>query len=317
MNNNESNDLANHLKDESDEYVNNLVNEAHELFKDTISDDTKTNLGKLLDNKPSTIEKVVTGDDENEVFVKDEVEDVSEDIDYEEKPLFKIRLNKGLLALGVCMMVCTLIITHIKGEKHYANLPDYDDYSGVEAVSNTGDDSNNTAVILDESSESIGDIDIDFNYNESGKDDVLDEEHLVNIPVKVTAEVDSYFKDCVKYLKIALSVDKFLASNNTYQNQDLINALQLMVTDYEESVSKWNEHNIPDGCEEFDELIVKSLNAYQYYFNEVIDASNLETVEEYRNKLNASVAYVQNSVSNYTNVSQEFSPVFYYYGLYT
>lgn len=263
-------------------YIDNLAKEADNLFDiDNTSEDTV-----------SESEEVYTGN----------------------KTKRRIRLNKGLLALGGAM----LLVSFIFG-RHFKDIPDR---VAGEAVQNSNSISDydtkavnglytrDTAVREDIS------VDIIDESEESTAIKPMEGEHLTGIPVIVTEEVDAYFKDSIKYLKLALSVDTFIAENNIYGNEDLINALQRLVTNFEESVSSWSSHSIPEGCEEYDELIVKSLDDYQYYFEEVIASASLETREEYRNKLDAAISYIQSSVSGYGSIYQSYTPVFYYYGLY-
>lgn len=316
-------DLATQSTDnESEEYIDNLVNESYKLFGDNESVEStiqSSKLSKIIHSESSDIDlnEFMYEDNDTHFDESEDINNSSTDIIKKKTP-HKIRLNKGLLALGCCMIVCTMIIHNSMSKKNYANLPDADVYSDVEAINNGVSEINSTAVESINDDKSVGENILIEEDIDNGEEKPMEGEHLTGIPVVVTEEVDAYFKDCISYLKSALSIDDFIANNTIFQNQDMINSLQLMVTDYENNVGNWEEHNIPKGCERFDELITKSLSVYQYYFKEVIDASNLETKEEYRNKLDAAIAYVQTMVGrNYDDVSQEFGSVFYYYGLYT
>ena len=226
------------------------------------------------------------------------------------------KINMPLLIAGVVLIVTPIAIKGMFSGSNERRLSD----SRVEADYSNNYNNDNSNAVKEESSvvgtEGSVIVDVVDEDELATEEKPMDGQHLTGIPVVVTDEVNEYFEDSVGYLKRALAIDKFVAENTIYKNGDNIKALQKLVDDFNNETEEWSNHVIPDGCEDYDELISKSLSAYQYYFEEVIVASNLETLEEYRNKLDSAISYIQTLVSGYGKVSKEFEPVFYYYGLY-
>lgn len=217
-----------------------------------------------------------------------------------ERKRVPFKLNWGFLVIGAVAIILPAILFNQK------------DNTG-QARDNTID---NSVVVTDVTeSVKVTQSTTSIEYEIEGTESAIKEQHLTNIPVVVTEEVDSYFKDTIYYLKAAMRVDNFIATNELYGNIDLVQTYLKLVDDFNTEVSGWSSHTIPAGCEKFDEMICKSIVAYQYYFDEVANACDLETEEDYRNKLRAAALYVETTV-DYSDVVEDFLPVFYYYGLY-
>lgn len=209
------------------------------------------------------------------------------------------KINKPLLIIGMIAIIAPMV------------------YLKFGSTHNSDNSKIDTASTIEPATESVNVTeDVVWIEQEETTDNAMKGKHLTNIPVVVTEEVDAYFQETVLYLKKAMTVDNFIASNELYGNVEFIKAYNKLLDDFNEIVDSWGTHSIPEGCEEYDRMIVKSLDIYQYYFTEVADACNLATSEEeYRNKLQASAAYLQASI-DYSDTAEEFLPVFYYYGLY-
>lgn len=236
-------------------------------------------------------------DDTSETTLPDSKLD--EEIYFEEKKT-TFKINWGFLVIGAVAIILPAILFNQKD--------------------NTGSVNNNTtnnSVVVTDVTESVkvtqGTTSIEYDIKDT--EGAIKEQHLTNIPVVVTEEVDSYFKDTIYYLKAAMRVDNFIATNELYGNADLVQTYLKLVDDFNNEVSGWSSHTIPVGCEKFDEMICKSIVAYQYYFDEVANACDLETEEDYRNKLRAAALYIATTI-DYSDVVEDFLPVFYYYGLY-
>lgn len=286
MNNDECKNSENNDITDSD-YLNQLANEADDIFN--------------------------VKEDETDINYSDDVDTIDQNSEYDgyieqedDKPHYRMRFrpNKGLLFIGIFIMLVTLLVMINKAE---SEAPRTNRNEAVNPnVNETVTDSVNVTtefITFEEEAE---------NYTEDG---AMNDMYLTNIPVVVTEEVDVYFKDTIDYLKLALKIDEFIASNELYGNTELCGAYKKLVDDFNIELEKWNTRNVPEGCEEYDSMIGKSLSAYQYYFTEVAAACDLETKDEYRNKLQAAVAYVQTTV-DYSATAEDYSPVFYYYGLY-
>ena len=285
---NDTENKRNTSKDlEDKEYLDQLANEASDIFN--------------VDDKELAIDD--TGDEEpiDSLFNLNSPNGDNNIKRQNMKPRF--RLNKPLLLLGVAMIITSAVV--ISKDKMATNKNRDEAFSSsiVETVTE---------------SVKVTEIPVDMNeeieiYTENS--DSNGKMRLTNIPVVVTDEVDAYFKDTIDYLKLAMTVDSFIASNSLYGNTDLVQAFGKLVEDYNSALLEWEVHSVPEGCEKYDSMISKSLSAYQYYFGEVLSGCSLETEEEYRNKLQAAVAYVKATV-DYTSTAKDFEPVFYYYGLY-
>lgn len=271
------------------DYLNNLANETGELFN---VDNSETNVGY--------------SDEVDSIVRTSEYDSYNENQDsYSIDNKIRFRLNKGFLFIGLAMILLVpLIVGYNKQERPSTKNRD-------EAISTdireTVDDlvsSTSATITFEEESET-----------QSDADDAMKDKHLTNIPVVVTAEVDAYFKDTVYYLKSAMKVDRFIATNELYRNVEMCETYHKLVSDFNDELERWKSHKVPADCKDYDIMIDKSLKAYQYYFTEVLAACDLETEEAYRNKLQAAVAYVQATV-DYSTTAEDYSPVFYYYGLY-
>ncbi len=288
MNDDKNRSSENDKLSDSD-YLNNLANETEELFN---VDNSETNVGY--------------SDEVDPIVRTPEYDSYNENHDsYNTDNKIRFRLNKGFLFMGMSVILLVpLIMGYNKQERPSTKNRD-------EAISTdikeTVDDlvSSTSATITFE----------EENETQSDADGAINDKHLTNIPVVVTDEVDAYFKDTVYYLKSAMKVDRFIATNELYGNVDLYETYHKLVSDFNDELENWKSHKVPADCKDYDIMIDKSLKAYQYYFTEVLAACDLETEEAYRNKLQAAVTYVQATV-DYSATAEDYSPVFYYYGLY-
>ncbi len=286
MDNNENKDmLAESTNDE--EYLQSLAEEAEDIF------DTDNNDNNINDyHNEDTIEPGDTYDTYNKNYES-----------YQQNGKVRFSLNIGFLLLGMVVLILPMIAVRCKEANSDNKNRNEAVYSSVSESVAESVNATDSMIQFEQETE---------DYTDDG---AMKEQHLTNIPVVVTEEVDAYFRDTIYYLKQAMSVDRFVASNELYGKEDLVNAYKKLVEDFDEELISWETRKVPAGCEDYDKMIDKSLKAYQYYFNEVAAACDLETKEEYRNKLQAAVAYVEASV-DYSTTAEDFSPVFYYYGLY-
>lgn len=272
---------------EDKEYIDQLAAEASSIFN--------------VEDKESAIDDI---DDEEPIDSLLNLNSSNGDNNTERqntRPRF--RLNKPLLLLGLAMIITSAVVINKDKMTTDKNRDEALSTSTVESMTELFE-TTETSVEMNEEIEIYTE-----NSDSEGK------MRLTNIPVVVTDEVDAYFKDTIDYLKLAMSVDNFIATNALYGNTDLVQAFGKLVEDYNSALLEWENHSVPEGCEKYDSMISKSLNAYQYYFGEVLSGCSLETEEEYENKLQAAVAYVKATV-DYTSTAEDFEPVFYYYGLY-
>jgi hypothetical protein len=167
----------------------------------------------------------------------------------------------------------------------------------------------------DESIKTIG-VDVDAYYEEE-IEETVNGVHLTDIPVTVTEEVDEYFKNSVKELKVALQLDTFVAENQIYGDENMVTTYNRLFENYQNSLEKWEAHSVPQGCEDYEELINISFDAYSYYFSEVQKACSSSSQEEFNSIIKASTSYVNTMCKTIDEkVFESWSPVFYFYGLY-
>lgn len=217
---------------------------------------------------------------------------------------YRHKVNKPLLLIGVAMIIVVVLVNKsqssdvIEHDNLYVNsLEDYteQEYNIDKDVSSTYE------IISDE----------DENYIEP-----VDGEHLAGLPVVVTTEVDDFFRKSVDILKVALSIDTFVAENNVYSEKDMASTLAKLIEDFDAECSNYVEHAVPEGCEDFDKLVMESINSYTYYFHEVLQATELGTRDEYNSKVSAAISYVKTKMSGLSDSSSKWEYVFIYYGLF-
>lgn len=288
--------------DMSDEdYLNSLADE------DDILEDDNDSLDDEEDNDDDYLNSLA--DDAVDNFMR-----VSDDIDSDEdgvinfpddtKLKYKHKVNKPLLLIGVVMILAIVFVNKFQSNGatrsdnlHVNSLEDY-----TEPEYTVDKNTASTYEFVDED---------DANYVEP-----VEGEHLTGLPVIVTTEVDAYFRDSVDMLKVALSVDTFIAENDVYSNKDMAMTLAKLVEEFDDKCSGFNEHNVPEGCEDYDNLVTESISGYTYYFHEVLGATELGTKDEYNSKLSAAVSYVKTKMSGLSESSSKWEYVFIYYGLF-
>lgn len=214
-------------------------------------------------------------------------------------------LNKPLLGLGIVMIAIAVFIPKGNANKEESVVS----RDSITTISSAPPSIETDIVITTVSIPTV--------INDNKETVTEQEQRLSNVPVEVTPEVDSYFRESVTLLKEALKVDEFIANNNLFGNNDMIRAFKKLNEDFGSSIENWKLLEVPAGCEDFGKYVAESIDIYQYYFSEVERGLGLSTQEEFNSCISASVQLLQTQSALLDNkVLEDFYPVFYYYELY-